>query len=323
MANTPSLIAGLSASQDFFELLRRVERASPHQPRLGTSGARSQRQLRIVQPADMAFAPREVADVRQRLSDSSGGPQVTIYCRHFGLFAPYGPLPIYVTEHARNESLAKRNQAFQDFASLLSQRMAILHYRAWAQLKVTVGHDRAEANAFLQHIQQIAGVTSKQGLNPHVARVRSLFPGAYLPGRGSLPKLQEILTHYFSVPVHLKPHKGLWIDDSRNTENQRLGRLGTTRIGQRFFDIQHSLAVNIGPVSEPEYRHYQRGSERLHTLVHLCHDFVRHRMVLDVNLLIQTSPSMACRLGAGNLSRHCWLKPGSALRIQPLYRTVT
>lgn len=323
MSKLPALIVGLSANQDFFELLRRIERATPHEPRLGTSGARNHRQLRIVQPADMAFAPREVADVRQRQSERGHGPQVTIYCRHFGLFAPYGPLPIHVTEHARNESLAKRNRAFQDFASILSQRMAILHYRSWAQLNVSVGHDRNTANPFLQHIRQIAGVNARQPLNQHVTRVRTLFPGAYLPGRGSLQKLQEILTHYFSVPIHLQPHKGLWIDDSRNPNNQRMGKLGATRLGRRFFDVEHSLVVNIGPVSDPEYLNYQRGSERLQTLVHLCHDFVRHRMVLDVNLLIQTSPEMACRLGKGNLSHHCWLKPSSALRVQPIYRTAT
>lgn len=323
MSSTPALIVGLSASQDFFELLRRIERASPHEPRLGTSGVRSHRRLSIVQPADMAFAPREVADVRQQLNEPGDEPQVTITCRHFGLFAPYGPLPIHVTEQARNELLAKRNRAFQDFASILSQRMAILHYRAWAQLNVAVGHDRTTANPFLHHIRQIAGVSAQQPLNPHIVRVRTLFPGAYLPGQGSLWKLQEILQHYFSVPIHLIPHKGLWIDDARYTENQRMGKLGTTRMGRRFFDVQHSLVVNIGPVSDPEYLNYQRGSERLKTLVHLCHDFVRHRMILDVNVLIQTSPHMACHLGKGNLSRHCWLKPGSALRIQPLYRTVT
>ncbi|WP_193569197.1 type VI secretion system baseplate subunit TssG [Serratia fonticola] len=323
MSSKPALIVGLSANQDFFELLRRIERATPHQPRLGNSSGRSHRQIRIIQPADMAFAAREVADLRQRLNSSGQDPQITIYCRHFGLFAPYGPLPVHVTEHARNESLAKRNQAFQDFASILSQRLAILHYRSWSQLNVAVGHDRAAANAFLHHIRQLGGVSATQKLNQHVTRVRTLFPGAYLPGRGSLQKLQQLLTHYFSVPIRLIPHQGLWIDDAHNTENQRMGRLGATRIGRRFFDVQHCLVVNIGPISEPNYLNYQRGSERLQTLVHLCHDFVRHRMVLQVNLLVQTSPAMACRLGKGKLSRHCWLKPGSALRVQPLYRTVT
>lgn len=323
MSNKPALIVGLSANQDFFELLRRIERATPHYPRLGSSGGRRHRQLRIIQPADMAFAPREVADIRQEINSTGQEPRLTIYSRHFGLFAPYGPLPIHITEHARNESLAKRNQAFQDFASILSQRLAILHYRAWAQMNVAVGHDRASANAFLHHIRQLVGVTTTQKLNRHITRVRTLFPGAYLPGRGSLHTLQQLLSQYFSVPIRLTPHQGLWIEDNYNTENQRLGKLGATRIGRRFFDVQHSLVINIGPIAEPDYLNYQRGSERLQTLVHLCHDFVRHRMILQVNLLVQTSPAMACHLGKGKLSRHSWLKPGSALRVHPLYRTAT
>jgi type VI secretion system protein ImpH len=318
-----SFLPGLSASQDFFELLRRIERATPEQKRLGTLGDGSHLRLRIIQPADMSFAPREVSDVRQTLNARRQLSEITIFCRHFGLFAPYGPLPIHITEHARNEALSKRNQAFEHFAGILSQRMAILYYRAWAQMQVAVGHDRASENPFMRHLRQVAGLASQQTLNPHVDRIRQCFPGVYLPGRGSLRKLQEILSQYFAVPIRIEARKGLWIDDARNEQNQRMGRLGSTRIGRRFFDVQHSLRLSIGPVSDPQYLDFQRNSERITTLVRICHDFVRHRMVLDVQLIIRTSPDMACRLGGGTLSRHCWLKPASVLSIQPIYRTVT
>lgn len=322
-ASNHTFLPGLSASQDFFELLRRIERATPEEKRLGTQGDRSHLRLRIIQPADMSFAPREVSDVRQTSNGRHRLSEITIFCRHFGLFAPYGPLPIHITEHARNEALSKRNQAFEHFAGILSQRMAILYYRSWAQMHVAVGHDRASANPFMHHLRQLAGLTSQQALGPHVDRVRRCFPGVYLPGRGSLRKLQEILSQYFAVAIRVEARNGLWIDDSRNEQNQRMGRLGGTRIGRRFFDVQHSLMLSIGPVTDPEYLDFQRNSKRINTLVQICHDFVRHRMVLDVRLIIQTSPNMACRLGGGILSRHCWLKPGSALRIQTIYRTVT
>jgi type VI secretion system protein ImpH len=313
-------IVGISARQDFFELLRRIEWASHSDVRLGEPG---QQQIRIYQPADLSFAPREVADVRQPLGDGQTAEPVIITCRHFGLFAPYGPLPIHITEHARNELLARRNRAFQDFAGILSQRMAILHYRAWSQLHVAVGHDHKENNRFRAHLCQIVGLPAEPDVSHHIRKVREAFPGAYLPGRGSLRKLQEILTHYFSVPVRLTPHKGTWIDDTRNQECQRMGHLGSTRIGKRFFDAQHSLAVSIGPVIGNEYLKYQRGSERLKTLVHLCHDFVRHRMVLDVSIIIQTSPDMACHLRSGRLGLHSWLNPGTALTERLLYKTIT
>lgn len=83
----------------------------------------------------MGFASREIASIVQRPT------QVLIQARHFGMFAPYGPLPIHVTEHARTEVIARRNQAFQQFVGIVSQRFAVLHYRAWAQLKAMIGHD--------------------------------------------------------------------------------------------------------------------------------------------------------------------------------------
>ncbi|WP_268619478.1 type VI secretion system baseplate subunit TssG, partial [Escherichia coli] len=96
---------------------------------------RSRERLCITQPADMAFASREIASIVQRPK------QVLIQARHFGMFAPYGPLPIHVTEHARTEVIARRNQAFQQFVGIVSQRFAVLHYRAWAQLKAMIGHE--------------------------------------------------------------------------------------------------------------------------------------------------------------------------------------
>ncbi|WP_130835782.1 type VI secretion system baseplate subunit TssG [[Erwinia] mediterraneensis] len=317
MPEKSPFVAGLSASQDFFELLRRIDRAVPTRSRLGTTGDGSHRYLRIVQLADMSFAPREVVDVRQTPAP------LTLCCRHFGLFAPYGPLPIHMTEHARHELLARRNPAFQDLAALLSQRMAILHYRAWAQLHVSVGHDRSQHNPFLSHLRQLAGLPPGITHNKHIQRVRQAFPGAFLPGRGSLRHLQALLTHYFALPVSLIAGRGLWIDAACSQDSQRMGKLGVTRLGRRFFDVQHSLVVNIGPVSVRDYHCFQRGSERLQALVHICHDAVRYRKVLEIHLLIQTSPEMAAHLGQVRPGRNGWLKPRSALIDQRLYRTVT
>lgn len=313
-----SVIPGLSARLEFFELLRRIERAQDQGPRLGEIGDRSHARLRIVQPADMAFAPREVVSVKQQ-RDVRKGPSITIVCRHFGLFAPYGPLSIHVTEHARNELIARRNQAFQDFAALLSQRLAILHYRAWAQLHVAVGHDHAAGNHFLTHLRQIAGAVPHSSMSRSIQRLRQSFPGAYLPERGSLRELQRMLTYFFDVPIHIAEHQGRWINDSGNPL-QRLSRLGSTRIGQRFFDAQHILSIQIGPLPAPDYALFQRNSERLATLAHICHDFVRYRLVLDISLLIQTEPAMACRLGKAKLGSQGWLKPARAIHRQLVYQ---
>ncbi len=73
-----TFLPGISASQDFFELLRRIERATPEQGRLGTQRDRSHLRLRIIQPADMGFAPREVSDIRQTLNTHQHLAEITI-----------------------------------------------------------------------------------------------------------------------------------------------------------------------------------------------------------------------------------------------------
>ena len=309
-------ISGISSRQDFFELLRRIERAQRNDPRLGVTNDRSRERLNITQPADMAFASREVVEIEQR------GLQVLIKARHFGMFAPYGPLPIHVTEHARTEFIARRNQAFQQFVGIVSQRFAVLHYRAWSQLNAMVGHDHTDSqNPFLLHLRQTAGVNPTLAINPHSRRLREAYPGAYLPGRRSLKQLNRMLAAYFSVPIAVAPRYARWIDDGHKSDSQRLGRLGATRVGSRFFDAQYGVQIQIGPLPAPQYQLYQRGSQRLRALIGICHDFMNHQLMLDVSLIIATESGMAAQLGRNTLSKDGWLKPGNGVFQQPVYQS--
>ncbi|MET4860252.1 type VI secretion system baseplate subunit TssG [Morganella morganii] len=318
---TPLRINGLSARQDFAEVMRRIERVSPALAANGVVRGSTPARLRIIQTADTGFAPREVADIRQSADPVTSAAEITVWCRHFGMFAPYGPLPIHITEHARTELLARRSHAFQDFSALISHRLALFSYRAQTQLHVAAGHDKNNKNAFQQRMNQVTGISPQLSAGDHIHRLRQAFPSCYLPGRSILKNLQSLLTHYFAVPVTVQARRGMWIDDPQNTASQRMGRLGKTRAGKRFFDVEHSLYVQIGPVGSQHYHLFQRGSERLNVLVAICNDFVSHRRVLDVKLLIRTSPDMAGHTGSGKLGRSGWLKPDGTIRIQSLYTT--
>lgn len=266
----------------------------------------------------MAFASREIASIVQRPK------QVLIQARHFGMFAPYGPLPIHVTEHARTEVIARRNQAFQQFVGIVSQRFAVLHYRAWAQLKAMIGHEHDDdKNPFLRHLRQTVGVDTALTVNPHIQRLREAYPGTYLPGRRSLRQLNKMLAAYFAVPITITPRYAKWIDDGKQSGSQKLGKLGSTRIGSRFFDAQYGAHIQIGPLGAPQYQQYQRGSRRLQALVSICHDFTSHQLMLDVSLLIATEPGMAAQLGGKSLSKDSWLKPKTGTFRQLVYQSTT
>jgi len=310
---------GLSNRLDFFELLRRLERDGELGVRLGDPGERSAVDLRIVQPADMAFAPREVVGVEQY--QQAGRPRsVVINCRHFGLFAPYGPLPVHVTEHARLEWLNRRNSAFQAFMALLSQRLAVLHYRAWAQLNVALSHERPGGNAFLGHLHHLSGVQEYVPENEHVRRVRTRFAGAYLPDRRGLKSLGLILTHYFDLPCRLTPRFARWIDDGEGAVRQRMARLGQTRVGQRFYDTQHSIKIKVGPLTASDYPAFQPGGERLAALLAICRNYVGSQLMFDVDLVINTHEEMSAQLGRAKLSQNGWLKTRQGYYTQKVFQ---
>ena len=299
--------SGLSNRQNFFEVLRRIERDSAMPVRLGDVNQRAYLDLRIIQPADMSFASREVVDISHAQQDNQP-TQIFITCRHFGLFAPYGPLPIHITEHARQELLVQRSGAFEAFINILSQRLALFHYRAWAQLNVAIGHEKPSLNSFLLHLKQLGGLSEILDVDQHVQRVRSRFCAAYLPGRRGLNTLCQILKHYFAVPISLIPRHARWIDDMQGEVHQRLGYLGKTRVGKRFYDVQHQVKLVIGPLTSPEYMAFQRGSEKLKALVAISQDYVEHQLLFEIDLIIETTPEISGLLGKARLGKDGWLK---------------
>lgn len=113
----------------------------------------------------------------------------------------------------------------------------------------------------------------------------------------------------------------MWIEEA--TQQNQMGQLGATRLGQRFFDAQYGVRVVIGPLSAPDYQVYQRGEPRLHALARSCQDFFRHQYAIEIRLLIRTSPDMACRLGQGKTGRSGWLKAREGIVPQSVWYSAT
>ncbi len=316
-AMRPTLIPGLSNQLDFFELLRRIDKVNYKRCNVGHHDLFGC--LRVIQPADMSFAPREVADVQQEIDQSTQQPRIVVTARHFGMFAPYGPLPVHMTDHARQEMMVHGNRAFQEFISILSQRFSILQYRAWSQLHVALGHEKPKYNAFLRHLEQLSGVSNLECGCAESRQLRPLFAGAWLPERNNLSSLEKILRHYFRVPVSIIPRHARWFEDKRNNVQQRLGFLGKTRIGKRFFDAQNSAKICIGPLNNPDHLAFLHDGNSLAALMRVCNDFVSHQIIFSVDLLINVIPEMTGKTGKMVLGKSAWLRAGKAIYCKALY----
>lgn len=296
----------LTNQLNFFELMRRIER-SEHALE-GGSYYDLFKCVRIIQPADLSFAARELVDVKKNSDPLNKQSKFIITTRHFGMFAPYGPLPIHITDHARQELMVYGSRVFQEFISIFSQRFAVLQYRAWSQLHVLLGHERGNSNSFLKHVKQLSGVSELDDKCHESHNLRPLFAGAWLTNRLNLLQLGKILSHYFQVKIVVSPRYARWFEYHKKNTQQRMGFLGKTRIGKRFFDAQNSAKISIGPLGKDEYISFLHDGERFISLMKICSDFVSHQLVFSVDIIIKMEPEMSGRVSKVSLGKNSWLK---------------
>ncbi|MBT1136451.1 type VI secretion system baseplate subunit TssG, partial [Pseudomonas sp. PAH14] len=123
---------------DLFQLLRRIDAQGSERYPLGRAPLPKFEPLRIGQQPSMGFAPSTVAEVRQR--EENGLHDVSILS--FGLFGPNGPLPVHMTEYARERIHHHQDHSLSAFADLFHHRLTLLFYRAWADAQPAVSLDR-------------------------------------------------------------------------------------------------------------------------------------------------------------------------------------
>ncbi|AUH51023.1 type VI secretion system baseplate subunit TssG [Chromobacterium sp. ATCC 53434] len=309
----------LHPHRSFFELMRRVETLQRQRTEATTERGRDRRPdwLTLEQTADMRFASAEVSSVRIAAEEEGASPQVGVACRHFGLFAPYGPLPLYITEHALHERRLEHNPAFERFVNLACGDLAWMHYRARSVMHPALGYERGR-HPFAERISALAyaGPDADGKIDRHAAACRHSHPGAYLAPRRSLADLQKIMAGYFDVPVQLLPRRGRWIALSAASGPCRLGRW---RLGSRIWDVQHTLEILIGPIDAADFPHWQRRADAVLAIFAVAADFSDGRIGPLIKVQVRTRPELAGRVGRMRLGVDAWSRPGAALRTIIVY----
>jgi type VI secretion system protein ImpH len=315
-------------ARSFFELMRRVAvmaAAMPSRPSIersradGASGGARRRPywLRLLQPARMDFAPTEVVALefaeRQFENDD---PILRVAIRHFGLFAPYGPLPIHVTEQALHEQGA----VFEQFFGHLTGELAWLDFKAWSHLHPVVGYDvKTHGNAFVQRLSLLANVNatprpgtetgdrSDTGTEYHIRVCRTHFVGAYAGSRRPLHGLGAMLGKYFRAPVAVLPRTGGWqeVDKSRNQQYV----VGRWPLGRRVFAPQSAMTILVGPIDAKEFPRFHRRQSMVRWMVGVAEDYAGGRINARLVVDVVTHPGMNGRVGAMRLGIDTWVSP--------------
>ncbi len=293
-------------SHDFFAVLRRVESLHPDAPPWGRAARPSQEGLRLAQDADLDFAPSALSRLDR---NTPTAPRLGV--RFFGLFGSQGPMPLHITEYARERQRLHGDPTMARFFDIFHHRLLTLFYRAWAQAQPTSHLDRVEYDRFSAWLGSGFG---HDGADPSAGIPASagLFQAGLLASRSRHPEgLRKLLTRFFGVPVQIVEHVAQWLvldpaDRTRlgHARNRREGvrveraRLGeTANSGTKIRDRQFRFRVVLGPLTFTQYQAFLPDGSGWPLLRDWIARYAGMDLRWDLELVLKGSEVPAPRLG--------------------------
>jgi type VI secretion system protein ImpH len=299
---------------DFFQALRRLEALSsdaPDRPRFGAALRPADEPIRLGQEPDLTFAPSSLA----RLLPGVEGAPPRLTVNFFGLLGPNGPLPLHLTEYARDRQRNADDPTMIRFFDVFHHRMLMLFYRAWASGQPTVSHDLPANDRFELYVGALAGL-GLAGL-----RSRDAFPDSaklFYAGRlGAQSRnaegLAAVVGDFFGVAARVEQFVGEWIEVPfdrrwRLAPSSAHGRLGvSTTLGARTWSRQQKFQIVLGPLDRPAFQRMLPGGASLPKLASLVRGYVGDELRWDLRLMLQARVEEPWHLGHSRLAWTAWL----------------
>ncbi len=292
-------------SYDFFQALRRIECEAADRPRLGHSVRLADDPLRLGQQPECGFAPSTLASVQP-------GQVPRIEQFFFGLTGPNGPLPLHLTEYARERQRNAGDPTFKRFLDVFHHRLLTLFYRAWAESRPTVSHDRPDDDYWSMRLAALSGrgMTSLLGQGP-LADSASLHYSGHLAAQTRYPDgLRAILEHYFEVPVSIEEYVGQWLQLPHYSQvGAAACTLGSDLcLGSHVWDRQHKFRIRLGPLSLEQYQRLLPGQENFAELAAWVAEHQGDELDWEVNLVLHCQETPRIDLdGRTQLGFNTWL----------------
>jgi type VI secretion system protein ImpH len=282
-------LAAVPHGHDFYQTLRRLECFYGDKPRWGEALRPNDEVVRLGQDPELTFAPAPLAWFGHEPGDKKPRLQV----RLFGLLGPNGPLPLHLTEYARERLRNAGDRTLSRFLDVFQHRFIALFYRAWAQAQPHVNRDRPHADRFGGYVGSFVGLRPAAFRNrdsvPDAARL--FHVGVLIRHVRNAEGLRSVLQHFFRVPVQIEQFVAHWMALAPS-ERTYLAREGATLghgavVGARVWDAQHKFRVQIGALTLDEYESFLPGGTRLGKLVDWIKFYFSFELDWDVRLILK------------------------------------
>ncbi|SPB18044.1 type VI secretion protein [Caballeronia novacaledonica] len=305
---------------DFYRVMRHVEALTPHLPRLGSGARPADEPIRLAQDVSLAFAPAPLAALKRERDDRA--PRLEQ--RFFGYLGPNGPLPLHLTDFARERALHHGDTAFARLLDALLHRFLLLFYRAWAQGRPVTGLDRPGHDRFAFYAGALIGIADdasrhRDAVSDHA---KLHFAGLWNMQTRPADALEAIAGALLRVPVRVEPYRGHWMTlqrEERTALRHRAARfsgdasglapLGRGAVlGRAVWDRQHAFRLVIGPLSLAQFETLLPGGAALPTLVAVVRQHLNGEFAWDAQLVLAAGDVPTARIGRyGRLGYSAWL----------------
>jgi type VI secretion system protein ImpH len=184
---------------DFFDVLRRFECAHPEASRLGRAPRPCDEPIRLGQEASLGFPSSPMAS----FVPSAAGKPPRLSVHFLGLLGPNGPLPLHLTEYARDRMRNAGDRALVRFLDVFHHRILTLFYRVWADAQPTVSLDRPKEDRFGTYLGSLIGLgmPSLRNRDEFPDQAKLYFAGRFAAQTRNCEGLTAIVGAFFGLPV--------------------------------------------------------------------------------------------------------------------------
>jgi type VI secretion system protein ImpH len=298
---------------DFFRAVRLVECCFPEKPRVGESLNPRDDAVRFGQMPSLAFAPSTLAGFQA--ADDERPAKLSV--NFLGLFGPNGPLPIHITEYARERQLNAHDPTLTAFLDVFHHRILSLFYRAWVVNQKAADLDRPKQARFPIYIGTFCGIGTESLRHRDAVpdNAKLYFSGHLACKTRHAEGLEKIITDFFEMPAKVITFVGQWLalppsSQCRIGESPETGALGTTAIvGSRFWETQLKFRLRLGAMRLNDFYRMLPIGDAFRRLKCWVLNYSGQEYFWDVQLVLKAEEIPDTRLGQeGLLGWTTWLK---------------
>jgi type VI secretion system protein ImpH len=293
---------------DLFQALRRLECAFRERPRLGEALRPADEPVRLAQEPSLAFADRAISSFSR---GGDGPPRLTNLV--FGVFGPNGPLPLHLTEYARDRLRNGADAALARFLDVFHHRMLTLLYRAHADTEPTIARDRPSSDRFATFVGALFGMglpsTRDRDLVSDLTKLH--YAGLLVRQTRDAESLESLVGDVFRVDARVEQFVGEWVEIPASSLSQ-LGRANCTLgvdalLGRRSWIRSGKFRLVLGPLRREQFEGLLPGTPRLERLASVVRAYAGDELAWDLKLVLAEPEWRPMALGRSRLGWNTWM----------------